>query len=56
MNKKYKQNNNKLNINQEKIRELTQNDLADADGAGIHGTGTPTGLCCTNSQTCTHTK
>lgn len=46
----------RLDVGRETIRQIDAADLVTAAGGGMCSTGAPTGLCCTQSQTCTKTK
>lgn len=46
----------KVGLGKETVKTLTPDSLADAQGGGMCSTGAPTGMCCTQSDTCTHTK
>lgn len=45
----------RLTLDAETIQQLTNPQIATAKGGGMCSTGAPTGLCPTQSQTCTHT-
>lgn len=47
-----KQKNKKTMLKTETVKILGTSDLDNVAGGGIHGTGTPTGLCPTNTRTC----
>lgn len=46
----------KLDVGRETIRQIDTVDLTTVASGGMCSTAAPTGLCCTQSDTCTHTK
>lgn len=47
--------NSKTKLNSETVKVLSSSDMGDVVGGGMCSTAAPTGMCCTQSKTCTHT-